>query len=88
MRDGNDRDGWGWDAFAVTLGETLTQLLDEPITGLTPTTHLLDDVGLDSFTVLVLREQLEARFAVELPPTDVEPTAGHLFELLTAGGAR
>lgn len=84
MHHTNGRDGWRWDDFAATLGETLTELLDEPVTELTPATHLLDDVGLDSFTILLLRDQLEERYAVRLPPTEVEPTAGHLFDLLTA----
>lgn len=71
-----------WDAFAVELEAALVDLLDEPVTGLAPATHLLDDLGLDSFGVLVLLGDVEDRFGVVLPASDAEPTAGHLFELV------
>jgi acyl carrier protein len=86
LSDTAGRRSWDWDGFAAELSASLVEVLDEPVTGLTPATHLLDDVGLDSFGILVLLGALEARFDVVLPASDDEPTAGHLFDLVRLSG--
>jgi acyl carrier protein len=70
----------GWEAFLAALESSLSDLVDEDVSGLTRTTDLVDDLGLDSFAVLVLLDELEVRLAVSLPALHGQSTVGALFE--------
>jgi acyl carrier protein len=85
----DSRTGWDWDSFEPILNASVSAVLGEHIDGLNRSSHLLDDVGLDSFGVLVVLDVLEERLGVQFPAFDHEPTAGRLFELVlgTRGGA-
>lgn len=84
MTDGDRR--WAWDEFVPVLSDSLALALGEPVEGLSPSSHLVDDIGLDSFGVLVLLDQLEAELQVSLPAFEDEPTAGRIFELVVKAG--
>jgi acyl carrier protein len=81
--NGQHRREWG--VFVAVLEKSLTDLLDEQVSGLTRTMDLIADLGLDSFAVVVLLDELEARMAVSLPAFDDELTVGRLFDAVERG---
>ena len=66
----------GWSDAAALVAEAVAAVLGEDVGELAATDHLLDDVGLDSFGLLLLGAELEERLGVELPVSDEAPTVG------------
>lgn len=79
-----DLDHWGWEDFALLVGDALREARDD-LAGveLRPEHHLVRDLGLDSLDVFEVVLDLEGHLDVGLPPIDVEPTLANLFELTT-----
>jgi acyl carrier protein len=69
----------GWDDFTAELRHALERIHHEPPPVLTGATHLLDDIGLDSFGVLELVVELEESLGLTLEASEAEPTVGALF---------
>jgi acyl carrier protein len=86
----------GWSAALAEVTTAVEIVLGHEAGELRVDDHLLDDVGLDSFALLVLASELEARLGVELPVSDEEPTVGAYVQAVLAasrvaggeGGAR
>lgn len=70
-----------WDRFQDVALAALVAVLPDFDGRLGPDDHLLDDVGLDSFAVLVFIGELEAGLGRILPPSQDEPTLSNLFAL-------
>jgi len=66
------------------VAEAVAAVLGEDVGELAATDHLLDDVGLDSFGLLVLGAELEERLGVELPVSDEAPTVGVVIRTVIA----
>jgi acyl carrier protein len=66
----------GWSEALAEWMAAAESVLGHDVGELRVDDHLLDDVGLDSFALLVLASELEARLGVELPASDEEPTVG------------
>jgi len=71
-----------WEEFVEFIRTALDDLLPRGLPTLGPSAHLTHDIGLDSFGVVVLVDEIEKKFDVVLPPSVEEPTLGHVFELL------
>jgi acyl carrier protein len=84
---GNGHHGHGWDAFSPVAAEALLAVAGKTVKAVHPTDHLLSDLGLDSFGVLVFLMELEDRLAVDLPATNAEPVLENVFRLALANGA-
>jgi acyl carrier protein len=73
---------WDWARFSGIACDALSAVLDPPVDDLRPGDHLLDDIGLDSFGLLLFVTELEHRLGAELPAADVEPTAENVYRLV------
>lgn len=65
-----------WSAALALVAEAAEAVLGHEVGDLEATDNLLDDVGLDSFGLLVLTSELEIRLGADLPVSDEEPTVG------------
>jgi acyl carrier protein len=75
---------WGWEAFRDIACAALSDVLDNAVADLKPGDHLLDDIGLDSFGLLVFAAELEVRIGIGIPPSLDEPTGANMFQLVTS----
>jgi len=68
-----------WAAYLAATRDIIARLVDDPEVSIAPDAHLLDDVGLDSFGVLVFITELEDRFGVLLPAGEEEPVLSTIY---------
>jgi acyl carrier protein len=83
MNSSNGSSQVTWAQFAavteVVVDDVLGRHQQRPVQ---PVSHLADDIGLDSFDIIVLLHEIEARFGVSLGSSVTQPTVGHLFDLV------
>jgi len=77
-------DELSWDRFIAVVSDGLNAMGVDPVEGMEPEDHLVDDLGLDSFGVLVLAGELEMRLGRTLPASNGEPTLENLYRLAAA----
>ena len=70
------------ESLEALLWRMVARVSDDEPPDLTPDMHLMDDVGLDSFALLLLHTEIEDEVGVPLPPLDVEPTAANVCALI------
>ena len=78
--------GASWDQFLEVVRDSCARVTDAPIGQIQPSDHLLDDLGLDSFGVLVVVADLEDAYDVTFPAANDEPTVGNLYRLVMTVG--